>query len=476
MARRKKRSVIGTFFGIVGILLLAALVAAAVAAGLFYRSMRSVPAVTDDIHSIRQSESMPVSERFRFHADDRTAEIRLDKDDLWRLLLNSGFEKDIDGLIRRADSLGMTVHGYGIEALENSFALNIDLQYSVFRSAVRIPLSVSFRKNGFVISPTAVKLGDYTLPDSLFVERFGFSLRSYEIRWEDGWYFITDIRDSSYADGVFTIRGSFNTDILSGLDIPYRQNDIPMSRYSDFFQMTLRALEERQSGQGDGFSEWMPLLESDPSRIRALLEEMFSISYDRGCLKRNYSVFQSFGFADLFSPDPFSSVHAQFLSQLSFRENMQNLLLRELASLYGSSSLLFRNGVLTYKSSPFDPAAWAEELFGSEETGWLTGNGFRLVFVDSPRAYSEDSPRLRNILSGSAEFSSPVVEKERYPLGFIARGMDGTPFLMYRAADISYSGGQTVSPKLLELGEREYLSLYESDPFPVYTDDSAFSS
>ena len=173
-ARKKKKQQQKRVKTIILIVLAVILVLVAVCAG-FLLYLQKCGGEYDNITECVQSEAMDFTQRYAFSSQDKTMSVKLDKNDIWWLLYNTGAFEKLEKMDTGLAEKNIRLSNMGISTENDVLSVNVEL--TCFGS-VRIPLTadcgISFDDSDITIAVNTIKLGNgWTLPMSFVCGRFG---------------------------------------------------------------------------------------------------------------------------------------------------------------------------------------------------------------------------------------------------------------------------------------------------------------
>ena len=162
----------------------------------------------DNITECVQSQPMDFTQRYAFSSADKTMSVRLDKNDLWWLLYQTGAIEKLEKMDTALAGKNIRLSGMGISTDNNALTANVEL--TCFGS-VRIPLSancgVSVDDTDITISVNSIKLGNgWGLPMNFVCNRFDVEPSALNVKISRSIHpFLNDLTQLTVADGCVVI-------------------------------------------------------------------------------------------------------------------------------------------------------------------------------------------------------------------------------------------------------------------------------
>ncbi len=162
----------------------------------------------DNITECVQSQPMDFTQRYAFSSADKTMSVRLDKNDLWWLLYQTGAIEKLEKMDTALADKNIRLSGMGISADNNALTANVEL--TCFGS-VRIPLSadcgVSVDDTDITVFVKSIKLGNgWGLPMNFVCNRFDVEPSALNVKISRSIHpFLNDLTQFTIADGCVII-------------------------------------------------------------------------------------------------------------------------------------------------------------------------------------------------------------------------------------------------------------------------------
>lgn len=427
--------------------------------GILYYTITTDSVTIDDPASLAAQTPMPASQRFVFDATNETAQIILDKSDLWWLLLPEMEANFLENANQKLESYGLTITGYGFNITKKGICVDLDAMYQSVRLPVHILTSLDFDASGFSLGLTSAKLGPIPLPAADL-------LSSVDGRIDVDWPVITDVTAVAYQPDTVILTGTLTQDMLSCVQKACQNDAIGWlsTSHQEIFR-TARA--------ADGFRQLLPGLEQDPGSIEALYHDLFTLSlvtdyedYMKASRNLPHRFFPSIDYASL--EKEADSVRSQWV----YYNVLVDKLVTQVSHDFNNRRFSLKNGEFYYKKSVFDVCNYftddtsikIEQMFHM-----LDQDKFHLVLVGSINGYAVDSPVLNKICSKKQALTQELNRKAAYPVGCVFQGLNGEYFLRYESMKISGTGNQMSKwLKTVTLTEAEYNALIQEGKIGVW--------
>lgn len=206
----------------------------------------------DNITECVQSQPMDFTQRYAFSSADKTMSVRLDKNDLWWLLYQTGAIEKLEKMDTALAGKNIRLSGMGISTDNNALTANVEL--TCFCS-VRIPLSancgVSVDDTDITISVNSIKLGNgWGLPMNFVCNRFDVEPSALNVKISRSIHpFLNDLTQLTVADGCVVITMNA-TDKLFAEALANADQVKELSKFG-IESPAIAAVVEAASGTGD---------------------------------------------------------------------------------------------------------------------------------------------------------------------------------------------------------------------------------
>lgn len=250
-ARRKKKQRKKRIKTALLIVLAVILVIVAAFAG-FLLYLQKCGAEYDNITECVQSQPMDFTQRYAFSSADKTMSVRLDKNDLWWLLYQTGAIEKLEKMDTALAGKNIRLSGMGISTDNNALTANVEL--TCFGS-VRIPLSancgVSVDDTDITISVNSIKLGNgWGLPMNFVCNRFDVEPSALNVKISRSIHpFLNDLTQLTVANGCVVITMNA-TDKLFAEALANADQAKELSKFG-IESPAIAAVVEAASGTGD---------------------------------------------------------------------------------------------------------------------------------------------------------------------------------------------------------------------------------
>ena len=250
-ARRKKKQRKKRIKTALLIVLAVILVIVAAFAG-FLLYLQKCGAEYDNITECVQSQPMDFTQRYTFSSADKTMSVKLDKNDLWWLLYQTGAIEKLEKMDTALAGKNIRLSGMGISTDNNALTANVEL--TCFGS-VRIPLSancgVSVDDTDITISVNSIKLGNgWGLPMGFVCGRFDIEPSALNVKISRSIHpFLNDLTQLTVANGCVVITMNA-TDKLFAEALANADQVKELSKFG-IESPAIAAVVEAASGTGD---------------------------------------------------------------------------------------------------------------------------------------------------------------------------------------------------------------------------------
>jgi hypothetical protein len=206
----------------------------------------------DNITECVQSQPMDFTQRYTFSSADKTMSVKLDKNDLWWLLYQTGAIEKLEKMDTALAGKNIRLSGMGISTDNNALTANVEL--TCFGS-VRIPLSancgVSVNDTDITISVNSIKLGNgWGLPMNFVCNRFDVEPSALNVKISRSIHpFLNDLTQLTVADGCVVITMNA-TDKLFAEALANADQVKELSKFG-IESPAIAAVVEAASGTGD---------------------------------------------------------------------------------------------------------------------------------------------------------------------------------------------------------------------------------
>lgn len=437
-----------------GIVALVILLILAGAVGYLYYTIAKAPFQPDDPKKLAASAPMDVQDRFRFSAADGTAQVRLDKADLWTLILSNAGDDFLGKINRELSSYNVKVSGCAINLDEAGLRLDLELQYKDFRLLAQLPCEISLSNQRLTLTPTGVKLGVLPLP-------VGGLLSNVELEYNVMLPVLDEITRMGYEQDALVVTGTMETDVRTLL--PQGETLKHALVFSERYQPLADALWE-----DDGFAAILAHLEKNPASAEDLYRDLFMLAeadlteeYLEKCHGLTQRFFPGIDFAQV------KEEHKLLDKELTHYYITLEQYFTFAVNEYNAKRLSLSDGVFIYAKKPFNAAEFEYRKF---ETIFevLDPEAFQLVLVDAEDGFIRKTSSFFRMADESMAFTKEVDFNKTYILGCVIRSVDAEPYLLYEM-EITTNNLYVRKVKLQSLTEAEVTALQEEGKFGVWT-------
>lgn len=427
--------------------------------GFLYYSLATDTVTMDDPAALAAQVPMPAARRFVFDAAGETAQIRLDKSDLWWLLLPEMDENLLENVNRELESYRLSITGYGFNITEEGICIDVEAMYQSLRLPVHIQTSLDFDASGFSLTLSNAKLGPVPLPVADL-------LRTVDVRLDVDWPVITDITGVSCLQDTVVLTGTLTQDMLSCARDAGKNDTIGW--FSASHQTFFRAAHAK-----DGFRELLPGLEKDPGSVETLYHDLFTMAEEY-----EYENFMeaSRDLSHRFFPGidytAWKAENDSVRAEWTFYNEAADKLVTQISADFNSRRFKLKNGKFYLKNAEFDVLSYttgdtAQEIRQLFDV--IDREQVRLILVGSINGYNADSPALNKICDRNQQLTQELDRKEAYCVGCVFRGINGEYFLRYESMKLT--GRENKMSKWLKtipLSEADYASLFQEGLIGVW--------
>ncbi len=436
--------------GIVVIILLLFLIAGA---GWLYYSIAKAPLDLDDPQALAASAPMDVEERFRFTGDG-SVQVKLDKADIWSLILAHTGEDLLDVLNQELSDYGLSVSGCAIRLGEAGLRLDLELYYGENRLVIKVPCDLQISGRTLLLQPTGVKLGIISLP-------VGSLLSKVKLEYDLDLPVISDVKQLHFLPDSICLTGSVMLDIRNQVSMDEKLCQAAV--FSETFRSLANALQTQA-----GIDKILAHLEQNPGSVEELYRQLFILAGD----KYTSAYLESrHGMTQRFLPGiDFSGLEEE---QTAFDQELRekNLVLEQfftnLVNDYNDKKFTLSDGTFILNWKPFDVVTYAAGKYDSL-LEILNPESMFLILVDAEDGFIRKTSSFYRMADGNQQFTQEVDYNRTYILGCVLRSVDGEPFLMYES-EVQNNNTYSRIIKLLPITEETVSQLQQAGKFGVWT-------
>ena len=401
-----------------GLVLLVLLLILAGAAGYLYYTVSKAPLELDDPQALVAAAPMSAGDRFAFSADG-TAQVKLDKADLWHLILTQTGENFLDTINAEMKPYDLAVSGCAIGIDETGLRLDLELFCKEIRLVAQVLCTVEASGRNLTMTPTELKLGVISLP----VEGI---LSSVNLDYELNLPVITEVKKFHLEQGAFVLTGPMEQDVLTLIP------DDEKLELAAIFSAQQQTLVDYLRVRTDLTAVWSHL-EQNPADVEKLYQGLFALAdprvtdvYMDNCHGMTRRFFPGINFSAT------TEEQIALIRQGDILTSGMNQLYTDLATYYNKLAFRLQNGEFLMNGKPFCIAEYGEvkylTLFGV-----LDPEAMFMVLVDVEDGFTGESPHLNWMTDANQQFTEPVEFNQSYTLGCVFRSVDSDPFVMYEA-------------------------------------------
>lgn len=423
-------------------------------AGYLYYTVVKAPLELDDPQKLAASVPMSPEDRFEFFPADRTAQVTLDKADLWSVILTHAGDDFLDVVNKEISHYGLSVSGCAIQMEEEGLQLNLELFYRETRLVAKVPCNLTIDGQKITLTPTAVKLGVIKLP-------VGALLSSLKLEYSLSLPVLTEVAQVSIIQDAILLTGPVEQDIrtLVPLDAKLYQTAV--------FSDSLQSLADNLQTDA-GFDALMSRLEQDPGSAENLYRDLFTMADPE--ITASYQEERA-GLIHRFFPGiDFSAVdtaHTALSDQVTTLNRTLEQFFTAVVNDYNEKEFRLSGGEFLKKKKPFQAAGYAGGQFDTLFEV-LDPESVFLILVDAEDGFIRKTSSFYRMCDENQEFTQEVDFNKTYILGCVLRSVDGDPFLMY---ETEIEGNNTYTRKiaLVPLTEEDIIALQVPGKFGVWT-------
>ena len=413
------------------------------------------PLKLDDPQAMAASAPMSVGERFRFSAADGTAQVKLDKADLWSFILDHEGDDFLDHINDELSSYALSVSGCGIQLNEKMLRVDLEVFYKNVRLVVKVPCDLEINDGHMVLKPTGVKLGVIPLPVS---ELLSDVKQEYDIVLP----VVDDVSLNGFVKDGILVTGSVDQDI---------HNMVVMD---ETFERVILFSESMQNivNLVKGEENWDHILrsfEEDPASAEAFYRGIFSLSdeikrkeylEDRDVLTQRF--FPGLDLAGI------KEARNDLIKELGEDIALLKEFFTDLFDDYNDKKFTLADGEFLLDGQPFHAGAYSEGKYGGLFEK-LNPDPVFLVLVDAEDGYLRNTDPLKRMVDKKQQFTREVDLNKPYVLGCVIFADNGDAFLVYDAdMHLEFMNAYIRSTILQPLTQEEVAALQVPGQFGVW--------
>ena len=427
------------------------------AVGFLVYSVLMAPLDLDDPQAMAASDSMSVSERFCFSAADGTAQVKLDKGDLWSFILDKEGDDFLDSINKELSSYDLSVSGIGIHLNEKMLRLDVEAYYKNIRLALKVPCDLEVNNGHMVLKPTGVKLAMFTLP----VEEM---LSDVEREYDMNLPVVDHVDLAGFTEGGILLTGVVDQNIHGLVSVDDRFKSVIM--FSKSMQNLVNLVQAKE--------EWKDVLlgfEEDPANAEEFYEGILLLSDD---VKRNLYLENRDVLTRRFFPEiDFDNIEEQrndLKNQLGMDVTPLREFMTDVLDDYNDKKIKLSDGEFILNGEPFHAGQYSEGKYGGLFEKLDPDRAF-LVLVNAENGYIYKTAALKRMVDKKQQFTQEVDFNLPYILGCVIFAESGEPYLVYDAAVELTPSNYLRRMYLYPLTQEEVASLQVPGKFGVYTVD-----
>lgn len=438
-----------------GIVLLIIFLILAGAAGYLYYSAVKAPLALDDPQKLAASVPMSVEERFTFSAAEGTAQVKMDKGDIWYLFLDIAGNDFLDTVNEEVSPYGLTVSGCALHMDEAGLRLDLELFYKEIRLIARVPCNLEVSGSTFTLMPTGLKIGVLPLPVSGLLSRV-------KVEKDIILPVLDQVTQISFEQDAMLLTGTMEQDVRTLVPWDLKLNQTVL--FCEEMQNLADSLEIQ-----DGFSRILTHLEQNPGSAEDLYRDLFILTeFD---VSRAYLADRR-GLTQRFFPNIDFDAVAEKRTELGQKLGSQYVLLErffsEAVNEYNGKRLVLSDGEFLQKDEPFLKTQFGYQMYVNLVEA-LDPESFFLILVDVENGYIRKTSSFYRMVDENQQFTRDVDFNKTYILGLVLRSVDGEPYLMY---ETEYHEGALYYRVItqVKLTEEDVAALHVPGAFGVWTD------
>ncbi len=421
--------------------------------GWLYYSIVKAPLDLDDPHALAASTPMDAEERFRFTGDG-SVQVKLDKADIWSLILVHTGDDLLDMLNQELSAYGLSISGCAIRLEEAGLHLDLELYYGQTRLVTKVPCDLQISGKTLLLKPTGVKLGIIPLP-------VGSLLSKVKLEYDLELPVISDVTQLRFLPDSICLTGSVMSDIRNLVSIDKKFYQIAV--FSETFQPLADALQIQA-----GIDRIMAHLEQNPSSVEELYRQLFIMAGD----KQTSAYLESrHGMTQRFLPGiDFSGLKAEQTAldqELREKNLVLELFFNNLVNDYNDKKFKLSDGTFILNRKPFDVVTYAAGKYDSLFE-ILNPESVFLILVDAEDGFIRNTSSFYRMADENQQFTQEVDYNRTYILGCVFRSVNGEPYLLYNS-EVRNNNSYSRIIKMLPITEETVSQLQQAGKFGVWT-------
>ena len=424
------------------------------AVGFLAYTIVMAPLKLDDPQAMAASAPMSVGERFRFSSADATAQVKLDKGDIWSFVLEHVGDDFLDGINEELAPYSLSVSGCGIYLNEDVLRVDLELFYKDdIRLVAKVPCDLEINGGHIVLKPTGVKLGVIPLPvDDL--------LSKVEVEYDMVLPVIDDVNLEGFTKDAILLTGSIDQNIQDLVTIDETFERVTLFRKS--MQNLVNLVQEKV--------EWKDILvsfEEDPTSAEAFYEGVFILSDN---LKRKeYLEDRDEVLTQRIFPGLDKEARNDLIMELGEDVSVLKEFFTDVFDDYNDKKFTLSDGEFLLDGQPFHAGQYSEGKYG-DLFEKLDPDQVFLVLVDAKDGYLRFTDPLKRMADKNQQFTQKVDFNKPYILGCVIFADNGDAFLVYDADIYLEAMNAYIRRTILKaLTQEEVAALQVPGKFGVWT-------
>ena len=467
-ARRKKKrrkKIIKTTLLIV---LAAILVIAAAIAG-FVLYLQKCGGEYDNITECVQSQPMDAAARYTFSPEEKTVSMKLDKNDIWWLLYQTGTISELEKLDAALAAGNARLSGMGISTQAEG-ALIADLEFSVLGN-LKIPLKaecgVTYDESDITLSVDSIKLGNgWSLPLRWVCARFDADPSALTIKISKSIHpYLEDLQNVAITGGNVVVTYGANSSMYA--EASAAENLDAVNEYAKYGVETaaLKSVTSANLSVTTAFDEALASFAADPNAYVDFRTSALALASDQAA--NDYMSGPFAPYAQRFLPnltiENVNALRQQFIDLTSGRQQLLSVLATNLNTAYTKGTIVEPSAVAakddddkkkdnqeeSTEAAPSanfvntavegNPALTMEQLAAgnwASYSEWIAETDMRVVYLTSfPNVTVE--AEVESDDKKKEDAAAETITTPAKPIGLLVHMKDGSFRLFYHTAELA---------------------------------------
>ena len=407
--------------------------------------LKGVSVQTDDSAAFIKQAPMAAEERFAFDSSDKELSINLDKADIY-WYLNELKGTDLAGVLSQATgSSGLTVNSCGLILEDGNIGLTIDASFGILSLKGTLGCELEVIGDEFVLMPKTANIIGLELPIEKLVQLVAGDTGTLELKVSFTPTLLTGINSISASDGILTIKGPVNTEIIEK-SADTLISDLEAEWYSflcDNSGYGANIVCKSYGHPASGVKLFYEYLEESPEDFIVILNQVLTYM-DVSAMNKVYPGDTNCRFfvrlGGYSEKQDYADAQQLAREQKNDRKEKIESLMEYLTWDYQAYAFGMYGGKIYFNGEEFSWAGYLGEY--AEDYEFLTAEAV-LGIIDYAAARNDENPHLEWISDGAENFSAAVDMTREYPLAIILRGLDGNYRVIYASKESYVSGGET---------------------------------